>query len=85
MKCCNCPLTGCTSIMYRSIHKPGLSFVFSWPTDLKEHPRRQWNRSCIRYLLKDFSGGSVDKNPLANAEDMGLILGLGRFHVLRGN
>ena len=33
--------------MYKSIHKPGLSFVFSWPTDLKEHPRRQCTRSCI--------------------------------------
>ena len=29
-------------------------------------------------LKKDFPGGSVVKNPSANAGDLGLILGLGR-------
>ena len=29
-----------------------------------------------------FSGGSVVKNPPANAGDMGLILGLGRSYIL---
>ena len=32
-----------------------------------------------------FPGGSVVKNPLANAGDMGLISGPGRSHVPRGN
>ena len=33
----------------------------------------------------DFPGGPVVKNPPANAGDAGLILGLGRFHLPRGN
>ena len=34
---------------------------------------------------RDFSGGSVVKNPPANAGDMGLSLGPGRSHMLRSN
>ena len=30
---------------------------------------------------RDFPGGPLDKNLLANAEDTGLIPGLGRFHI----
>ena len=33
----------------------------------------------------DFSGDTVDKNPPANAGDMGSIPGLGRFHMPQGN
>ena len=33
----------------------------------------------------DFSGGPVVKNPPANAEDMGSVPGLERFHILQGN
>ena len=33
----------------------------------------------------DFSGGPVVENVPANARDMGLIPGQGRFHVLQGN
>ena len=35
------------------------------------------------YLRKsgDFPGGAVDQSLPLNAEDMGLISGLGRFHV----
>ena len=33
----------------------------------------------------DFPGASVDKNPSANAGDMGLIPGPGRSHVLQSN
>ena len=29
--------------------------------------------------------GGVDKNPSANAGDMGSVFGLGRFHMLKGN
>ena len=32
-----------------------------------------------------FPGGSVVKNPPANAGDKGLIPGLGRFHVPQSN
>ena len=34
--------------------------------------------------ILDFPGGPVVKNPPTNAEDMGLIPGLGRFHMLWG-
>ena len=34
---------------------------------------------------KDFPGGPVVKDPSANAGDTGLISGLGRFHMPRGN
>ena len=33
----------------------------------------------------DFPGGAVDRNPAANAGDTGSTLGLGRFHLPRGN
>ena len=32
-------------------------------------------------LISGFPGGAVDKNPPANAEDMGSIPGLGRSHM----
>ena len=38
----------------------------------------------IAYLL-DLPGGTMDKNTPANAGDMGLIPGPGRFHRLRSN
>ena len=31
--------------------------------------------------IQDFPGGAVDKNPPANAGDMGSIPGAGRFHM----
>ena len=34
---------------------------------------------------KDFPGGTVVKNPPANAGDMGSSPGLGRSHMLRNN
>ena len=34
---------------------------------------------------QDFPDGLVVKNPPANAEDMGLIAGPGRFHMFQGN
>ena len=33
----------------------------------------------------DFPGGTVNKNPPANAGDVGSVLSLGRFHVPRDN
>ena len=35
--------------------------------------------------MKDFPGDGVDKNPPANAEDMGSSPGPGRFHMLQSN
>ena len=44
---------------------------------------------CENHLVRrsnvDFPGGSVVKNPPANAGDMGLSPGLGRFHMLQSN
>ena len=34
---------------------------------------------------KDIPDGAVDKNPPANAGDIGLIPGPGRFHMLQSN
>ena len=39
---------------------------------------------CKACRICDFLGGTVDKNLLANARDIGLIPGLGRFHMSRG-
>ena len=41
-----------------------------------------WNQ---RQAAEDFPGGSVVKNPPANAGDMGSIPGPGRFHMLGGD
>ena len=47
------------------------------------------NRASVNRYLKqvvpDFPGGTVDKNLPANAEDMGLIPGPGRSHMLWSN
>ena len=37
----------------------------------------------LRKAIEDFPGGSVVKNPPANAGDMGLSPGPGRSHMLR--
>ena len=34
---------------------------------------------------RDFLGGAVDRNPPANARDMGSIPGPERFHMLQSN
>jgi len=39
------------------------------------------NFSASKDIMKDFPGGSMVKNPPANAEDMSLIPGLGRSHM----
>ena len=40
---------------------------------------------CSVTELKDFSGGTVDKNLHGDTGDTDSILGPGRFHILRGN
>ena len=42
----------------------------------------QWQ---CKMPVPDFPGGTVDKNPPANAGDLGLIPGARRFYVLRSN
>ena len=39
----------------------------------------------VKKKMQDFAGGTVDKNLPANAGGMGLIPGLGGFHVLWSN
>ena len=39
----------------------------------------------IKMIIEGFPGGSVVKNPLADAGDMGLIPDPGRSHMLQGN
>ena len=39
----------------------------------------------LRVESRDFPGGAVDKNPPANAGDMGSSPGPGRSHVPRSN
>ena len=39
----------------------------------------------LRRDIQVFSGDPMDKTPPANAEDMGLIPDLGRFHMLWNN
>ena len=39
----------------------------------------------LKYKFLDFPGGTVDKNPPANAGDMGLAPGLRRFHISQNN
>ena len=34
-----------------------------------------------RWRVRDFPGGTVDKNPPGSAGDAGLIPGLGRFYM----
>ena len=40
---------------------------------------------CLKHQLWGFPGGSVVKNPPANAGDVGLIPGLGRSHMAWSN
>ena len=39
----------------------------------------------LKWITRDFPGGSVVKNLPTNAGDTGLIPGLGRFHMLWSN
>ena len=54
--------------------------------------KSQISLSCVYYRIcskedekRDLPGGPVVKNPPANAGDMGLIPGLGRFHMAWSN
>ena len=48
--------------------------------------KRLCNKTCCKSKwILDFPGGVVDKNLPANTGDMGLIPGVGRFHMPRSN
>ena len=67
-----------------SIHlllSPGLK-VFHHP-DIPPFPRLRWYICCLKKIWGDFPGGSVVKNPPANAGGMGSIPAPGRFHMLQ--
>ena len=55
----------------------------------QEHGRGETGRhmsfNSNSYLIGDFLGGTVDKNPPASAEDMSSIPGPGRFHMPKSN
>ena len=42
-------------------------------------------RRPVKRQLQDFLGGRMDRNPPANAGNIGLIPGPGRFHLLWSN
>ena len=46
---------------------------------------RATQKETARYGAVDFLGDSVVENLLVNAEDTGLIPGLGRFHMPQNN
>ena len=70
-----------------SLEKGGLT----WPSWGQELVGSRWGRrvrgltiheaeiNSIKVIEEDFPGGTADKNPLANAGDMGSIPGPGRF------
>ena len=47
------------------------------------HGQRSFGNADLKYLLLDFPGGPLIKNPPANTGDMGSIPGLGRYHIHR--
>ena len=56
------------------------SFPMAWLTAI-----RTKNNFNTQKNFLGFPGGTVDRNPPANAGDMGLIHGPGRFHTLQSN
>ena len=60
--------------------------LLSTPTVVKRQGAISWvHLSRIKPVSRSFPGGSVVKNPPANAGDTGPIPGLGRSHMPRGN
>ena len=45
----------------------------------------KWSSGSYKADILDFPGGTVDKNPPANAGDAGSILGPGRSHTPQSN
>ena len=53
---------------------------------LLSHQERKAILLTVKMIIgRDFPGGSVVKNPPANAGDMGSIPDLGEFHMLQSN
>ena len=52
---------------------------------LKKKKKKCHLENLLKMATLDFPGGTVVKNPPANAGDMGLSPGLGRSHILWSN
>ena len=52
---------------------------------IPEGERKERKDQNIANNMQDFPGGTVNKNPPANAGDMGSVPGLGRFHTPQSN
>ena len=66
----------------------GVQLVLNNPRPWEALEAETWASHIVHWLstlLMDFPGGPVVKNSPANAGDMGLIPGLGRFSRLWGN
>ena len=71
---------------------PMATILDSADTEHFRHPRKLYWATLAYTLVSlknqedgDFPGGPAVKNPPANAGKLGLISGLGRFHMLWGN
>ena len=58
------------------VHYLNVDYVVTVRTD-----KINGGKGSIRNTFGDFPGGAVDRNPPANAKDMGSIPGLGRLHM----
>ena len=67
-----------------SLMSPELAGRFFTTSATREAPIVVQRCECIKKSWYS-SYGMVDKNPSASAGDIGLILGLGGFHMLRSN
>ena len=81
------PCSQCTRVYCSFIHHPSIQQNCCLPT-------KPWSHGCEKHgqdlcsqktIRRGFPGGSVVKNPPANAGDMGSISGLGGSHMLRRN
>ena len=70
-----------SSLLFLHVH-----ILFSYPVSL-QYDALSWKEIPNGSILmgQGFPGGAVVKNPPANAEDTGLIPGLGRSHMPRSS
>ena len=71
--------------MISSASEVWFCFVFSYPVTFSLVVLLNLSDSSIEKLIRDFPGGTVVKNPPANAGDMDSIPGLGRTHMPQSN
>ena len=92
---------GTRKVKFRLLSQPYIKINLTWRIDLKPKTVKLWKESLeklawawvrprlLRFIIKRtiqyFPGGPVVKNLPANAGDMGLIPGLGRFDMSWSN